>query len=276
MTRPRTGSDPDFPEFRAATTQVWDELADWWDDRIGDGNATQDLLVEPTTERLLGLRPGERVLDVACGAGRFARRMADAGAFVLGIDHSRRFLARAQRRSAAYEGRIEFRIVDATDPVALRSLGEASFDAAVCTMGLMDMAAIRPLSFALPLLLKPGGRFVFSVTHPVFNSGDSRPLAELIEEGTTVRTRYAVNVADYLRPRELAGIGIPGQPVQQHYFHRPIGLLLDPFFEAGFVMDRLEECAFPEGTPATSPLSPQAFPEIPWVLVGRLRLARQL
>ena len=34
------------------------------------------------------------------------------------------------------------------------------------------MASITPLLSVLPELLKPGGRFVFSVTHPVFNSGD--------------------------------------------------------------------------------------------------------
>jgi hypothetical protein len=33
----------------------------------------------------------------------------------------------------------------------------------------MDMASITPLLSVLPQLLRPGGRFVFSVTHPVFN-----------------------------------------------------------------------------------------------------------
>ena len=69
----------DFPESAAATAGVWDALADWWDAAIGSGNATQDLLVEPTQERLLDLRSGQIVLDIACGAGRFTRRMAAPG-----------------------------------------------------------------------------------------------------------------------------------------------------------------------------------------------------
>ncbi len=28
---------PDFPEFTSKTTEVWDKLAGWWDDKIGDG-----------------------------------------------------------------------------------------------------------------------------------------------------------------------------------------------------------------------------------------------
>jgi 2-polyprenyl-3-methyl-5-hydroxy-6-metoxy-1,4-benzoquinol methylase len=264
----------DFPEFDAASTETWDRLADWWDDRIGDGNPTQDLLVEPVTERLLELKPGEQVLDVACGAGRFARRMADAGVTVLAIDAAERFLARARQRSAGYEDRIEYRRVDAADPTALLSLGEQGFDAAVCTMALMDMASITPLIATLPRLLRPeSARFVFSVTHPVFNSGDARPLVELVEDGTTVRERHRVSVADYLAPRETPGIGVSGQPERAHYFHRPMSTLLNAFFEHGFVLDRLEEPAFPESEIGSGPLSQRNFHEIPWVMVARMRLA---
>lgn len=262
---------PDFPEYTADTVEVWDALAEWWDDTIGDGNPTQDLILVPVTERLLELKPGERVLDVACGAGRFARHMADAGAIVTAIDHSEAFLNRARQRSEGYEGRIDYRNVNATDAAGLLALGEGEFDAAVCTMGLMDMASITPLLSALPRLLKPGGRFVFSVTHPVFNSGDARPEMEEVFEETNTRTRYAISVADYLRARMDPGFGIAGQPAQQHYFHRPVGMLLNACFDQGFVLDRFEEPAFPEGTPASRPLSQANFTYIPFNLIVRMR-----
>jgi SAM-dependent methyltransferase len=268
---------PDFDEYLAGTTEIWDRLAEWWDDAIGDGNATQDLLIEPTTERLLNLRRGERVLDVACGAGRMARRMADAGAHVVAVDGAERFLARARTRSTGYGERIEYRNVDASDREALLELGEGTFDAVVCTMALMDMAAITPLASAVPVLLKAHGRFVFSVTHPVFNSGDARLMVERIEEGTSVRERYAVSVADYLDARMQPGFGIPGQPEQQRYFHRPIGMLLNACFEHGMVLDAFEEPAFPEpdnqAAAGRSPVSQRSFRHVPWVLVARLRPA---
>ena len=37
---------PDFGEYNTRTAEIWDRLAEWWDDKIGDGNPTQDLLVE--------------------------------------------------------------------------------------------------------------------------------------------------------------------------------------------------------------------------------------
>ena len=39
--------------------------------------------------------------------------------------------------------------------------------------------------------------------------------------------------------------GVPGQPVQQHYFHRPLSVLLNACFDHGLFLDRLEEPAFP-------------------------------
>ncbi len=62
-----------------------------------------------------------------------------------------------------------------------------------------------------------------------------------------------------------------GQPVPQVYFHRPLSVLLASCFRAGFALDGLEEPAFAPGEPAERPLAWANFPEIPPVLVGRLR-----
>jgi SAM-dependent methyltransferase len=264
----------DFPEHAADTRPVWDQLADWWDERIGDGNATQDLLVEPTQERLLALAPGERVLDIACGAGRFTRRMAAGGASIVAFDHSARFIERARRRTPPeLTERIDYRVLDAGDEAALVGLGEAAFDAAVCTMALMDMARISPLLGALPRLLRPGGRFVFSVTHPVFNSGDARVAGEQRYAAGTWSTELSIKVVDYLTPRMEWGVGVPGQPVEQHYFHRPLGVLLNACFDSGLVLDRLEEPAFPppDASVDSRALSWSNLTRVPQVLVVRLR-----
>ena len=263
---------PDFPEFKDETVLVWDSIAEWWDDTIGDGNDFQTVLIEPATERLLELQPGETVLDIACGAGRFARRMADLGADVIAIDQSERFLDRARSRTA--EGSVDYRVMNASDREALLTLGLERFDAAVCTMALMDMAMIEPLISTLPRLLKPGGRFVFSVVHPVFNSGTSRQTAERWDRDGEVVTEFGVRVTRYLEPYMHMGVGVPGQPQPQHYFHRPVSLLFNTCFKYGFVLDRMEEPAFPAGLDLSGegPLSWNRFHQIPPVLAARMRI----
>ena len=60
--------------------EVWEQNADYWDRGMGEGNKFHKLLTEPAQLRLLNIRPGERILDIACGNGQFARKMADLGA----------------------------------------------------------------------------------------------------------------------------------------------------------------------------------------------------
>jgi 2-polyprenyl-3-methyl-5-hydroxy-6-metoxy-1,4-benzoquinol methylase len=246
---------------------IWDENAAEWDRRSGeDGLPMQRTLIAPATERLLDVQPGWRVLDIACGNGAFARRLASLGAKVIASDFSAVFLKKARARSIAYSDRIEYRLADATDEAALLALGEAaSFDAAVCTMGLMDMSAIEPLFRALATLLRPGGAFVFSVMHPCFN-GDST----LVAEDYYGQETLSVKVHRYLTPITTKGKGIASQPTQHHYFFRPLSVLFKAGFDAGFALDGLEEPAFPPMD--EQGLTWERFSDIPPVIVARMRI----
>lgn len=264
----------DFPEHLEEAVEIWDEISGWWDDKIGDGNTAQDYLIEPMQERLLEMARGDKILDIACGAGRFTRRMANRGAKITAIDHSRVFIERARQRSTDYEDSIEFLVVNAADRDALMALPGAPFDAAVCTMGIMDMAVITPLAEVLPRLLKPGGRFVFSVLHPAFNSDGTRNTLEREFTDKGVEERFGVWVPDYLKTRAYRGIGIQGQPRAHWYFHRPIGELLGVFLNQGFTLTGLEEPRFPleAFSDAKSLLSSVFWREFPLVMVVRLDL----
>jgi ubiquinone/menaquinone biosynthesis C-methylase UbiE len=259
--------------------EAWEKKAAFWDEMMGEGNAFQRVLIGPATERLLQVRPGETVLDVACGNGVFSRRLAQLGARVVAFDFSEKFveLARARTVKAGYGEAVEYLVTDATDERQMLALGEGRFDAVVCNMALMDMLDIGPLMLALRRLLKPGGRFVFSVQHPAFNSNAIRlTLEEEDREGALVET-YAIKVTDYLNVPPGKGAGMPGEPVPHPYFHRPLSELFEACFGAGFVIDGLEEPSFPEpegGLRSTArALSWENFVGIPPVLVARARPA---
>jgi len=205
---------PGFPEYDSQTAAVWDSIAEWWDDQIGDGNVTQDLLVGPAQERLLDLQPGERILDIGCGAGRFTRRMAANDISIIAIDQSSVFLKRAKKRTsegdAAISDRIDYRLINATDGDAMLALGEQGFDAAVAILAIMDMASITPLFQTLTKLLKPGGRFVWSVTHPAFNAFDSRLYAEERYEDGNYVIEHGIRISKYVVPQPRKSIGLVG------------------------------------------------------------------
>ncbi len=269
-----TDAPYDFPDLTEEAVEIWDTNAEWWDDKIGDGNNFQIHLIEPSTHRLLDAQPGQQILDIACGAGRSARQIADRGAEVIAIDHSEKFIRRAIERSGDYSNSIEYRTLNAADTAALLALGEGRFDSAVCTMALMDMAEISPLISTLPKLLKPGGIFVFSITHPAFNSSDFRRHAESKEIDGVYSVEQRVSISRYATAYPYLGLGILGQPRPHRYFHRSFSTLLGAFFKNGFVLDGMEEPTLPEpeGSREREFLGFTEIPDIPPVLIARMRL----
>jgi SAM-dependent methyltransferase len=264
-----------FPEQADENRRIWDANAHWWDDRIGDGNDFQTELIEPATERLLDVTAGDTLLDAACGAGRFARRMAQLGARVVAFDYSAAFIARARERTPG-DAAVEYHVVDAANAETLLSLGTNRFNKAVCTMALMDMPEIGPLFATLSRMLKPGGTFVFSVTHPCFHSAAIERFAEISEEQAGRHViRSGVKVSSYLSPFARKTEGIVGQPEPHWFFHRPINALFRFGFEAGFVVDAVEEPGFMGADTPKPGVRWHDMPDIPPIMVVRMELVRR-
>src|SRR2546421_9540834 len=102
--------------------ELWDRKATFWDERFGEGNEFHRLLLEPATLRLLAVRAGETVLDIATGNGAVARRLARQGATVVAFDLSSVFIELAQQRGEEEKDRIEYLVLDATDEAQLLAL----------------------------------------------------------------------------------------------------------------------------------------------------------
>ena len=264
----------DLRRANEETRDAWNQNAAFWDRRMGEGNDFVEVLIWPATERLLELRAGERVLDVACGNGLSSRRLAAMDAEVVALDFSEEMIRHARERTANHAGRIDYLVLDATDEAALLSLGVRRFDAAVCNMALFDMAEIDPLMRALAQLLRPGGRFVFSVIHPCFNTPHMAHVAEVQDREGEIVTTYSVRVFGYMTSTVSHGRAIRNQPKPQLIFHRPLQVLFGAAFEVGFLLDGLEERAFPpDHPPGNDPISWGGnYSEIPPVLVARMVL----
>jgi ubiquinone/menaquinone biosynthesis C-methylase UbiE len=128
-----------------------------------------------------GLRPGMRVLDLACGAGsqsiQAAKRVGPNGK-VVATDISSAMLEHV-RQNATRAGlqNIETRESAAED----LEEPQASFDASICRLGLMLFPSPRKALEAVRHALKPGGRFAALVfTTPVNNPFMAQPMAILL------------------------------------------------------------------------------------------------
>jgi ubiquinone/menaquinone biosynthesis C-methylase UbiE len=267
-------ADMDNNTANEETRRAWEANAAFWDAQMGEGNDFANLLCWPVLRALLDPQPGQRLLDIACGNGLFSRRLAELGAEVTAFDFSASLveLARSHTPSSSL---LTYHVIDATDESALQTLGRSAFDAALCNMALFDIADIEPLFRALPRLLKPGGVFVFTLTHPAFNNASCVHVVEERDDQGEMKTVYAVKISRYMTPFQSRGLAIRGQPQAQLYFDRPLRYYLNLGFRNGFVLDGFEERAFPPHHPQGSPLGwGGKFSEIPPVLAARLRLTR--
>jgi SAM-dependent methyltransferase len=180
-------------------------------------------------QRLLpGSLKDARVLDLGCGLGYFAREARARGArAVVGVDISERMLAEARQRSSdpgityIRAGLEEFE-ADA-----------ASFDLVVSSLALHYIADYPALVRRVATSLAPGGRFAFSVEHPIFTAHGSAdwyrgadgavqhwPVDHYRDEGER-RTRWFVDgVVKY---------------------HRTVETYVNGLLDAGLRLVRLEE-----------------------------------
>lgn len=189
--------------FKAATRAQWDKHAKGWNDHSGQ---IRTWLHESTDAMLkmaeIGL--GGRVLDVAAGAGDqtldIARRVGATGA-VLATDLSPAILefAKHNAQRAGYAN-VETLVADGES----LNVADASFDAAICRLGLMffpdPSRGLREMFRAL----KPGGR----ACTIVFSTPDKNPCVSILV--ATALKHADLPPRDPYEPGGLLSLGKPG------------------------------------------------------------------
>jgi ubiquinone/menaquinone biosynthesis C-methylase UbiE len=179
--------------YKQTTQQQWQAAAAAWNQWA----PTLAQWLDPATELLLDLaqlRPGQRVLDLAAGAGGqsllAARRVGSTGAVVI-TDIAANILAfAAENAQNAGLHNVQTRIMDAEN----LELADQTFDAAICRLGLMYLPDQAKALTGIYRVLKPGGKLAALV----FSPAEKNPF-------------FALPVA-IIRRRAQLPPPLPGQP----------------------------------------------------------------
>jgi ubiquinone/menaquinone biosynthesis C-methylase UbiE len=214
----------------------WGDVAEWYDRLLGGEDSFQAKVVLPNLERLLAVKPGVRVLDVACGQGFFAHALAAHGAAVTGVDVSDELVSLAKKQSPkGAKGSAAFLVAPSHD---LRGVPDASADAAIIVLAIQNIADVKGTFAECARALVRGGRLHLVLNHPAFRV----PKGSSWGWDDKARSQYR-RVDRYMTEAKVKIQMHPGDAptVTTVSFHRPLQFYVKALAKAGFAVTNLEE-----------------------------------
>jgi SAM-dependent methyltransferase len=181
----------------------------------------------PAMLALAGDVAGRRILDAGCGSGPLFAALRDRGAIVTGFDKSAGMLELARRRLG---DDADLRVADLGRPLPF---ADGAFDDVVASLVLHYLEDWTAPLAELRRVLKPGGRLITSVNHPLLGHPLVRP------------------GADYFATYEWSGetTTASGESYVLANWHRPLPAMISAFTTAGFQIAAIGEPLPAPGTP---------------------------
>lgn len=146
--------------------ECWEQNAKTWTELVRSGyDVYRDQLNTPRFLELLPDVKGKTGLDIGCGEGTNTRKLANLGAKMEAIDISETFVRVANEVEEKDSKGIEF----VQSPAQNLPFPDNAFNFAAAFMSMMDMADLETAIMETFRVLKPGGFFQFSISHPCFD-----------------------------------------------------------------------------------------------------------
>ena len=225
---PTGGTRSPPPEI--SDRSLWETHAGWWQAAFTGGADAEytEQIIPLVAEHLAGAL---QVLDIGTGEGQLARVAADAGARVVGIDPSRAQLTVARQRAGG--------------PAYLRAeavslpFPDGTFDAALACLVFEHIEGVDAAIAEVGRVLRPGGRFLFLLNHPLLQVPGSGWIDDHILEEQYWR------IGPYLT--EDISLEEVDKDVFLPFVHRPMSRYVNAMASAGMLITRMEEPAPPPG-----------------------------
>ncbi len=214
---------------------AYEEMAEKYSELI-EHKAHNAYYDRPNTLKLIPECTNKRILDAACGPGKYAEILMSKGAKVTGFDLTTKMVELAKKRNG---NKGHFFVHDLTSPLVM--FEKESFDIVLCALAMHYVENWTLTIQEFCRVLKPKGTLVISIEHPFFEFNHFK--SEKYFEVEHVNCYWN-------------GFG---KPVNVHSFRRPLHECLDPLTDNGFYIDKLVE---PKPVEELKDLDPKHYKEL--------------
>lgn len=183
-----------------------------------ENNLVNAYYERPAMLALAGEVTGRKILDAGCGAGPLTAALLERGAVVTGIDSSIAMLTLARQRLGED---VPLQLVDLRDRLPF---GNETFDDVVASLVLHYLHDWQPTLAELRRVLRPGGRLIVSVEHPIIAYMIQDPLPNYLATNS-----YSFEWT------------FGGQTAAMTFWRRPLHAMTDAFTAAGFRLSLISE-----------------------------------
>src|SRR3989338_9547159 len=227
-----------------ATPTSWGKVAEWYDETVEQRGSYQQDLILPNLLRLMEIQKGERILDLACGQGLFARAFYEAGGKVIASDISEELLDIAKKKSPK-------EIAYYSAPAhALHFLKDGSVDKIAIVLAIQNIENLNETFAECARVLAARGKLYIVLNHPAFRipkesswgfsaeggpaSGGDESKKKWVQYRRIDRYLSNVNIGIDMHPGRKSG-------EQTFSFHRPLQTYVKALFKQNLCVRRLEE-----------------------------------
>ncbi len=215
------------------TDPQWDDHAAWWQSEFTAGVDPEyvEQIIPLALEHLFGMG---RILDVGTGEGQIARAVSEElGSWVVGVDPTMSQIIVAEERGG---GPSYTRAGSDALPVA-----DGAVDAVVICLVLEHVDALEESIAEVARVLRPGGRLVLFLNHPLLQTPDSGMIIDHMIEPPETYWRIGPYLPEAITVEEVQ------KDVRVRFLHRPLSTYVNGLIGAGLCLTKMLEPAPPEG-----------------------------
>lgn len=214
----------------------WGGVAKWYDSLLKMEGTYQKEVILPNLLRLMEIKAGEKLLDIACGQGFFSRALAEKGAEVTGVD-----IAPELIKFAIEKAELEEKYLVAPADKLGKEVLNNNYDKAIIVLAIQNIENLNGVLAEASRCLKKDGKLFLVLNHPAFRN--PKHSAWDFDEINKIQYR---RVEEYLSESRTEIDMTPGAENKANRkttvsFHRPLQVYFKTLVKNSFLISRLEE-----------------------------------